>query len=162
MSLTDDPMYQYMTKGEDTDIIVGTITVSPEPNRRETFPLFLIDYHGKDMEKFVSPLFDDLKKINLIVKEGTYKLATDDASTTLMFAHGEQAAHTAPMFWADYTPSPDEHQAFQREYARLGIWLLFIATTEKLREFVIDPEGVVLVTKIHEMTPELRKNLGLR
>lgn len=162
MSLTDDPVYRYMTEGEDTDIIVGTMTVSPAPGRRETFALFLIDYHGKGMEKFVSHTFDDLKKINLGVNEGAYRLSTDDEQTTLMFAHGEKAAHTAPHFWADYTPSPDEHEAFQREYARTGIWLLFIATTESLREFVIDPQGSVLATKTHPMTPELRKTLHLR
>jgi len=162
MSLTDDPMYKYMTQGEDTDIIVGTMTVSPEPDRHETFALFLIDYHGKKMESFVAHTFDDLKKIELLVKDGTYRLSTDDASTTLMFAHGEQAAHTAPQFWADYTPTPDEHEAFQREYDRLGIWLLLVATTEALREIVISKDGEVIVTQKHVMTPELRKTLGLR
>lgn len=162
MSLTDDPMYQYMTKGEDTDIIVGTLTVAPEPGKSQTFPLFLIDYHGKDMEKYVAQLFDGLKKMNLHVKNGNYRLSTDDASTTLMFAHGEKAAHTAPQFWAEYTPSRDEHKAFQKEHSRVGFWLLFIATTEALREFVVGPDGEVAVTQKHDMTPQLRKNLNLR
>lgn len=162
MSLTDDPFYHYMTKGEDTDIIVGTMTIAPDGHRRETFPLFLIDYHKENMEKFVAHTFDDLKKIELSVKDGAYRLSTDDVHTTLMFAHGEKAAHTAPQFWAEYTPSPDEHEAFQRELKRLGLWLLFITTTEALREFVINPDGSVLVTQQHPMTPELRKNLNLR
>lgn len=162
MSLTDDPMYKYLTKGEDTDIIVGTMTISPEPGRTETFALFLIDYHKGDMEKFVARTFDDLKKIELHVKEGVYRLSTTEASTTLMFAHGEQAAHTAPLFWAEYTPAADEHAAFQREYARRGVWLLLIATTESLRELVIGPHGEVIVSVKHAMTPELKKNLNLR
>lgn len=161
MSLTDDPMYVYMTKGEDTQIIVGTMTISPDPAHPQTFPLFLIDYHKKSMEAFVANTFDDLKKINLTVDKGTYRLATDDSQTTLMFAHGEKAAHTAPQFWAEYTPAPDEHKAFQREYARLGIWLLLIVTTEAVRYLIINPEGSVIGINKFPMTPQLRKNLGL-
>ena len=80
MGLTDDPFYKNMTEGEDTHILVGTLTTrmrGPNSARTETLPVFLVDYHPspQDMETIIAQTFDPLKKINLDVKNGTYTLS---------------------------------------------------------------------------------------
>jgi hypothetical protein len=166
MGLTDDPFYKNMIEGHDTKMMVGTLTIiisPPEGRRSETFPLFLIDYHGvtDDMEPIVAEALDDAKKVNLTVKDGTYSASIEERGTVLMFAEGETAAHTAPNFWAEYTPQQDEHEAFQREYARLEVWLLVIITKNMLREFVIRPDGTVIFKRVVPLTDDLRKMFGV-
>jgi len=167
MGLTDDPFYKNMTEGEDTHILVGTLTTrmrGPNSARTETLPVFLVDYHPspQDMETIIAQTFDPLKKINLDVKNGTYTLSVDERNTTLIFSGDEKAAHTAPNFWAQYTPLPEEDEAFQKEYRRTGVWVLMIITKRHLREFLIIPSGEIIYRIILPLTPELRKMLKIQ
>jgi hypothetical protein len=151
MGLTDDPFYRNMTEGEDTHILVGTLTTrmrAPSNARVEVLPVFLVDYHPAkdDMEKVIAATFDDLKKIN----------------TTLIFSGGETAAHTAPNFWAQYTPLAEEHEAFQKEYRRTGVWVLMLITKIFLREFLIIPSGDVIYRNIIPLSPELKRMLKIQ
>lgn len=166
MSLIDDPFYRSMIEGNDTQIVVGTLTVAlelPGGLHPKAFPIFLIDYHGfsSDMEPFVADAFDDAKKINLDVKDGAYTVEVEEKGAVTLFAYGEQATHTAPIFWAQYTPAPEEHAAFQREYARTYVWMLMIITYEKLHELVVAPDGTVLFKRVVPLTDELKKVLGV-
>lgn len=166
MGLTDDPFYKNMTEGEDTHILVGTLTTrmrSPKTSRTETLPVFLVDYHPapQDMETIIAQTFDPLKKINLDVKNGTYTLSVDKRNTTLIFSGGETAAHTAPDFWAQYTPLPEEHEAFQKEFRRTGVWVLMIITKLHLREFLVTSSGDIIYRNILPLTPELKKVLKI-
>ena len=167
MGLTDDPFYKNMTEGEDTHILVGTLTTRMrgfKNARPEILPVFLVDYHPapSDMEKIVSNTFDPLKKINLEVKNGTYRLSVEERNTTLIFSGDETAAHTAPNFWAEYTPLPEEHEAFQKEYRRTGVWVLMIITKLYLREFLILQSGDIIYRNILPLTDELRKALKIQ
>jgi len=167
MGLTDDPFYKNMIEGEDTHILVGTLTTrmrEPKNARGETLPVFLIDYNPapKEMEKFIAEAFDPLKKINLDVKKGTYTLSVDERNTTLIFSGEEKASHTAPNFWAQYTPLAEEHEAFQKEYRRTGVWVLMIITKSHLREFLIIPSGEIIYRNTLPLTPELRKILKIQ
>lgn len=167
MGLTDDPLYKNMTEGEDTHILVGTLTTrmrGPNNARVEVLPVFLVDYNPAptEMEKFVAGTFDPLKKINLRVDNGTYTLYVEELNTTLLFSGGETAAHTAPNFWAQYTPLPEEHEAFQKEYRRTGVWVLMIITKQFLREFLIIPSGDIIYRNILPLTDELRKALKIQ
>jgi hypothetical protein len=166
MGLTDDPLYKKMIEGHDSTLIVGTMTVKadgPSGPRAITFPLFAVDYHGveEDMEKLVAESIDGAKKINLVVKDGVYSVDVPEKGTVVIFSEGETAAHTAPIFWAEYKPSPDEHEAFQREYAKMGAWMFMVITKEKLREILVAPNGEVIVKKTRPMTDELKKMLRL-
>jgi hypothetical protein len=158
MGLTDDPVYKRLTEGDDTEVLVGTLSMpSPDGSGLITLSLFLIDYKEEDIDRFVNDLFKDLKKMDLVVREGTYTLSIEEQSTTLMFAEGETASHTAPNFWAQYVPQPEEHEAFQRELARTGVWLLIILTTKNLREFVVRQDGTVIFSRVNPMTATIRK-----
>jgi hypothetical protein len=166
MGLTDDPMYKKMIEGYDTKLIVGTITLlisGPSGPRSITFPLFLIDYHNAsgDMEKLVKDAIDEAKKINLRVKDGTYSVDVPEQATVVMVSEGETAAHTAPNFWAEYTPAREEHEAFQKEYARMGAWMFTIITKDNLREIIVAPTGDILVKKTRPLTDDLRKMFGV-
>jgi hypothetical protein len=163
MGLTDDPLYKGMTEGEDTEMIVGTAEMGPVDGPRINFPILVIDYTkgGPRMEGFVAQTFDDLKKMNLSVRGETYRISAGDPYTTLMFAQGETAAHTAPEFWGEHTPSHDEHQAFQRAYNKLGLWLLMILTKDTYRQFAIAPDGSVHHKTITPMTDNLRKSFKI-
>ena len=96
------------------------------------------------------------------MKNGVYTAAAEERSTTVIFGEGEQAAHTAPDFWAEYTPTPDEHEAFQEAYARTGVWVLMIITKPYLREYLIGEDGEILYRKILPLTPDLRKILKVQ
>lgn len=167
MGLTDDPLYKNLTEGEDTHILVGTLTTrmrGPNNARAEVLPVFLVDYHPSkdDMEKIIAQTFDPLKKINLTVEKGIYTLSVDERNTTLIFAGEETAAHTAPNFWAQYTPLAEEHEAFQKEYRRTGVWVLMIITKLFLREFLVIPSGDIIYRNIIPLTPELKKMLKIQ
>jgi hypothetical protein len=166
MSLINDPFYKSMIEGYDTKILVGTMGTElkgPWGVRTEIFPLFLIDYHGfpSDMDPFVADAFDGRKKVNLREKDGTYSVGSEEQGTVMMFAHGEQATHTAPTFWAEFKPEPEGHAAFQKELARLGIWMLMIITKNRLREIVVARDGAVIASRIVPLTDELKKMLGV-
>lgn len=159
MGLTDEPFYKGMTEGEDTQIIVGTADLGLPDGKKITLPVYIVDYHKSayDMEGMISKTFSNVKKIDLAVKDGSYRLAVGKPTTALMFAEGETAIHTAPEFWADFKPTAEEHEAFQREFANTGVWLFMILTKENLREFVVNHDGNALVKKMQPMTAELRK-----
>jgi hypothetical protein len=167
MGLTDDPFYKKMTEGYDTRLLVGTLTVKadgPSGPRAITFPLFLVDYHdsAEDMEKLVAETIDEAKKINLSVKDGAYSVNLEERGTVVMFSEGETAAHTAPNFWAQYTPDPEEHKMFQQEYAKMGAWMFAVITKKNLREFLVASNGDILLKKTRPLTDDLRKMWGLK
>lgn len=162
MGLMDDPLYRKLTEGEDTRLLVGTLGIPMQSGIME-FPLFLIDYHGVrgDMESFVADIFDDVKKVNLNVRDGVYFVSIDDQSTVTMFAEGETAVHTSPDFWGEFTPAPDDHARFQREFSQKGVWLLVIITKANLREILVDHGGKVGFQNVKPMTDPLRKMWGV-
>lgn len=163
MGLTDNPFYKKLLEGYDTRLLVGTMGIAAG-GRAVTFPLFLVDYDEfpEDMENVVGQALDDVKKINLNVKDGSYSVSIEESGTVLMFAEGETAAHTAPLFWAEYTPQPEEHQAFQQEYARTGVWVFMVITKKILREFLVDQKGAIVHKRVSPLTDELRRMLGLK
>jgi hypothetical protein len=166
MGLTDNPFYKNMIEGDDTRILVGTLGImasTPSGPLKVALPLVLVDYNEfpEDMENVVAQSLDGAKKINLNVKDGSYSVSIPERGTVLMFAEGETAAHTAPLFWVEYTPAPEEHQAFQQEYARTHVWLLMIITKNVLREFLVAPTGDIIHKRTSPLTDELRKALGL-
>jgi hypothetical protein len=160
MGLTDDPIYRNLIEGDDTKIIVGTLTTEMR-GQMESISLFLIDYYalGDDLERIAAQTFDTMQEITLTAKDGVYTLAVGERSTTLMFSAGEQAAHTAPDFWAEYTPEPEEDEAFQRELKRTGLWIFMIITKPSLRQYLIDASGRILHRRTVPLTEELRKML---
>lgn len=167
MGLTDDPIYRNMTEGEDTHMLVGTLTTrmrDPNDPRAEARAVFLIDYYpgGDSVEPAGAPAFDGMKKVILSVKNGTYSVSGEERSTTLIFGGGEQAAHTAPDFWAEYTPTPEEHEAFQEAYRRTGVWVLMIITKPYLREYLVVENGDILFRRTIPLTAELRKTLKVQ
>lgn len=164
MGLTDDPIYKAMTEGEDAELIVGTIEMGP-PDKRIKFPVYIIDYTktGPAMEGMVAQMFnDDLKKIDLAVREGKYTVSVGKPRTIIMFSEGETAAHTAPDFWSEHMPTLDEHNAFQREYKRMGHWLFIILTKEMFRQFAIAQDGSVVHKLITPMNDNLRKSFNIK
>lgn len=163
MGLTDDPFYKGMIEGEDTEMIVGTVEMGPLEGPRHTFPVYIIDYTktGPGMEGMVAQIFNDLKKIDLVVREGKYTLSVGKPTTAIMFAEGETAVHTAPDFWGEHTPSLDEHNAFQKEYKSKGFWLFMILTNETFRQFAIDQGGSVVHKLITPMNDNLRKSFKI-
>lgn len=167
MGLTDEPFYKNLIEGNDTRLIVGTIGLSvdgPSGPRALTFPLFLVDYHdiAEDMEQLVEEGVDPAKKVNLNVKDGTYTVDVDEKGTVVVFGGGETAAHTAPNFWAEYTPLPEEHKDFQEQFKQTGAWMFIIVTKLFMREIFVDPAGRILAKRTIPLTDELRKMLGLK
>ena len=163
MSLSEDPLYKKLTEGFDTKLLVGTLGV-PVEDRIENFALFLIDYYGapSDLESTVEDAFDDVKKINLVVKpDGNYFISVEDQGTLTVFSGGETAVHTAPTFWGEYTPEKEEHEAFQREFTQKGVWILMVITKTKVRKILVDRDGKVVFRKTVPLTDELKKMLGV-
>lgn len=166
MGLTDDPIYKNMIEGEDTHILIGTLTTrmrSPNKPDLEVLPVFLVDYYSApaEMEKIIAKTFDPVKKINLIVKNGIYKISTEERGTVLIFAEGETVAHTAPDWWAEYTPRAQEHEAFHGAYVRTGVWVLMVITKLHLREHLVDQGGYVVFKRTLPLTDELKKMLKI-
>ena len=162
MALTDDPFYKRLTEGGDTQITVGVMALH-SPDARIQFPVFIIDYGqaGDRIETMVANTFGNLKEIRLYVEKGTYTLEIPERETLLLFSGEETAVHTAPIFWGQYTPDLEDHEAFQEAYVRIDLWLLILLTPVTVRQFVINPKGVVVFKNSLPLTPELRKQFRM-
>ncbi len=157
MSLTDDPFYRKIVEGNDTPILLGVLGAAGIQGALLAF--IEIDYYhqGESMEPYITEAFDSVGRIGLYEKDRTYTIEVGEKSTTLMFAEGETAAHTASNFWAQYTADAPEHEAFQKALKKEGVWMFVIATKKNLRQFLVGADGLVLHKRTQPMTPEIMK-----
>lgn len=157
MSLRDDPLYRKIVEGNDTPIMLGILGVSGVEGQYLAF--IAVDYYlqGESMERYIEEAFDKAPQVNLFMHERNYRIEIGEKSTTMVFAEGETAAHTAPNFWMEYQAESPEHEAFQDAMKKMGVWMFVVATKKSLRQFLVGADGTVLHKRKMAMTPELMK-----